>query len=224
MSESSIMLASHFINLGVSYYEEGKYEAALGLFVEALSVSKSALRFESFDGCSSSSLIDDMKVPLQPEIRGNHMFSIDDSNIMIFLNPMSVPPIKNLPRGRPYNLLTMITVYNMAICHHREAIRRNMDRHSLRKALQYYELAYSIQVNERIDMTLTPSMVIMSNVGHIHKILGHDEYANRCFQYLLATLMFVVESGEQHMVSGFDEFFSNIMNTMYAKHAPAAAA
>ena len=106
---------------------------------------------------------------------------------------------------------------------HEHAIMNNMDRSMLRKALQLYELAYAIQMQEGIDMTLTPTMIIMSNVGHIHKILGNNDNAMQCFQHLLSTLMFLVEAGERDMVWEFDGFFENILKTVYA-NAPAAAA
>ena len=72
-------------------------------------------------------------------------------------------------------------------------------------------------------MTLTPTMIIMSNVGHIHKILGNEDNAIQCFQHLLSTLMFLVEAGEREMVWEFDGFFNNVMKTIYAD-SPAPAA
>ena len=94
---------------------------------------------------------------------------------------------------------------------------------SLQKALQMYELAYAMQMQNSIDMTLQPTMIIMSNVGHIHKILGNRENSMQCFQHLLSTIMFLVEAGERDHIFEFDGFFENILKTVYA-NAPAAAA
>jgi hypothetical protein len=82
-------------------------------------------------------------------------------------------------------------------------------------------------MQEGIDMTLTPTMVIMSNVGQIHQTLGNTDHSAQCFQHLLSTLMFLVEAGEaQDLDDGlfeFDFFFENILKTIYS-HSPASAA
>ena len=116
------------------------------------------------------------------------------NDLVIFLNPIKVEG--KLPKNKLRKSLSLIALFNLAICNHRNGILRNMDRTFLQKALQMYELAYAIQMQEGIDMTLTPTMIIMSNVGHIHKILGNNENSMQCFQHLLSTIMFLVEAGE----------------------------
>ena len=219
MCESPETIAAHLINIGVAYYEDGQYEEAIVAFTEALTSSKKVLLFENANDCSDT--IESLASPFQPYFGKSEKILSGASDLFIFLNPIKV--LNKLPTTKRYKTLSLITMFNLAICHHRSAIKNSMDKTALRKALQLYELAYAIQMQEGIDMTLTPTMIIMSNVGHIHKILGNDENANQCFQHLLSTLMFLVEAGEKDMVWEFDGFFANIMSTIFA-HSPAAAA
>jgi hypothetical protein len=224
MSKSIESLAIHYINVGVSHYENGDIENAAIVFAEALATSEHLAQFENIcceESDENTMLEDEIAGPFQPEFGTCEKLTLGCSDIFIFLNPIKVPNM--LPATRIHKILTMITMFNLAVCHHRNAIINNMDITSLRKALQLYELTYAIQMQEGIDVTLAPTMIIMSNVGHIHKILGNKESADQCFQHLLSTLMFLIEAGEKDTVWDFDGFFTNILNTIYAG-APAAAA
>lgn len=214
------ILAARYINLGVAYYEKGQVQEAVVAFADALSMSKHVIEYDN-DPKRDNDDIYDLAGPFEPEFGKSEKILSTANDISIFLNPIKVPG--KLPGAKISKTLSLITLFNLAICNHRNAIQNNMDRALLRKALQLYELAYAIQMQEGIDMTLTPTMIIMSNVGHIHTIMGHDDNAMQCFQHLLSTLMFLVEAGERDMVWEFDGFFENILKTVYA-HSPAAAA
>jgi tetratricopeptide (TPR) repeat protein len=216
MEQSPVSLASEYINLGVEYYENGQLENAIVAFADALATSKQIVNYEDED-----TPMYDPQGPFEPRFGRSQKFMPATSDLFIFLNPIKVP--ERLPTMKIDKTLSLITIFNLAICNHRSAIMNNMNKKSLRKALQLYELAYAIQMQEGIDMTLTPTMIIMSNVGHIHKILGNKDNAMQCFQHLLSTLMFLVEAGERDMVWEFDGFFQNILKTIYSD-SPAAAA
>lgn len=220
MAGTPEILASRYINLGVAYYERGQTQEAIMAFSDALSMSKFIIEYDDDPKYYDDDLYD-LYGPFQPQFGKCEKIIPAANDISIFLNPIKVPP--KLPGTKLRSTLLLITMFNLAICNHRDAIIRNMDRIKLRKALQLYELAYAIQMQESIDMTLTPTMIIMSNVGHIHKIMGNNDNAMQCFQHLLSTLMFLVEAGERDMVWEFDGFFENILLTVFA-HSPAAAA
>jgi tetratricopeptide (TPR) repeat protein len=214
------ILAARYINLGVAYYEKGRIQEAVVAFADALSMSKHVVEYDN-DPKRENDDIYDLDCPFQPEFGKSEKIMSTPNDLSIFLNPIRVPGM--LPGSKVCKTLSLIAMFNLAICNHRNAIVNNMDRRMLRKALQLYELAYAIQMQEGIDMTLTPTMIIMSNVGNIHKIMGNDDNAMQCFQHLLSTLMFLVEAGERDMVWEFDGFFENILKTVFA-HPPAAAA
>ena len=229
------IVASRHINTGVTHFECGNIELAVAAFADALSTSRQLLPAEGDHNLAENHLMmedddDDAENddgPFQPQFGRSEMVksTTATSDICIFLNPIKIPTNGSLsvPSKKVHKTLSLITMFNLAICHHRNAIENNMDKTYLRKALQLYELAYSIQVQGGIDMTLTPTMIIMSNVGHIHDVLGNDDNAKQCFQHLLSTLMFLIEAGERDRVWEFDGFFNNIMQTIYA-NSPAAAA
>jgi hypothetical protein len=222
MRKSIESIVIHCINVGVAHYEDGDIENALIVFAVALATAKHLLHAEKIGEESDENILkDEITMPFQPEFGTCENLTSGCSDILLFLFPIKVPNM--LPATRLHKILTLITLFNLAVCHHRSAMINNMDRISLRKALQLYELAYAIQIQEGIDTTLTPTMIIMSNVGHIHKTLGNNKSADRCFQHLLSTLMFLIEAGEKDTVWDFDGFFTNILNTIYA-HSPAAAA
>lgn len=214
-------ITTTFINLGVSFFEKGHVDKAALAFSDALSMSKHVA--DSHDDIMSddNDSSDDQSGPFEPQFGKCEKIMPTANDISIFLNPIKIP--MKLPKRKLRSTLSLIAVFNLAICNHKDAILRQMDRIKLRKALQLYELAYAIQMQEGIDMTLTPTMIIMSNVGHIHKILGNNDNAMQCFQHLLSTLMFLVEAGERDMVWEFDGFFENILRTVFA-HSPAPAA
>ncbi len=214
------ILASRYNNLGVAYFEKGQVQEAIIAFSDALSMSKHIIEYGVDPKWMNTDLYD-ISGPFQPQFGKCHKIVPTTNEISIFLNPIKIPT--KLPGTKLRSTLSLIVVFNLAICNHRDAIMKNMDRIELRKALQLYELAYAIQMQEGIDMTLTPTMIIMSNVGHIHKIMGNDDNAMQCFQHLLSTLMFLVEAGERDLVWEFDDFFENILRTIFA-NSPAAAA
>ena len=236
MDQSADILATKFINEGVEYYEHARLEDAISAFADALTISKHIVNDMCRDDCGSSSSQSssccfDPNGPFQPQFGKCEKVMPGAHDLFLFLNPIKVPT--RLPTRKLSKTLSLITMFNLAICYHRSAIEMfqttnqksngSMERSYLRKALQLYELAYAIQMQEAIDMTLTPTMIIMSNVGHIHKILGNESNAMQCFQHLLSTLMFLVEAGERDMVWEFDGFFENVLKTIYA-NSPAAAA
>jgi tetratricopeptide (TPR) repeat protein len=212
------LLATKSINLGVELYELGHLDEAVLAFADAMALTKHLIHWEDE---SEQEEYYDLDGPFQPQFGRNEMMAPHSNGLFIFLNPIKIPG--PLPTTKLRKTLSLISMFNLAICNHQCAILRNLDKVQLRKALHLYELAYAIQMQEGIDMTLTPTMIIMSNVGHIHKILGNEDNAMQCFQHLLSTLMFLVEAGERDHIFEFDGFFENILKTIYA-NSPAAAA
>jgi hypothetical protein len=211
-------MAIRSINLGVEFYENGHLQQAIVAFADALSLTRHIEFWYDEDDCLED---DEMTAlpPFQPQFAKSATTSAN--GLFIFLNPIKVEG--KLPKTKLRKSLSLIALFNLAICNHRNGIQHNMEPTFLRDALHMYELAYAIQMQEGIDMTLSPTMIIMSNVGHIHKILGNKENSMQCFQHLLSTIMFLVEAGEREHIFEFDGFFENILKTVYA-NSPAAAA
>ncbi|KAG7364571.1 hypothetical protein IV203_037773 [Nitzschia inconspicua] len=217
-SPSAESFATKSINLGVDLYENGYLQQAIVAFADAFTLTN---QIEYWDEIEDNFVESTYSPPFQPQFGRSDKWETPTNDLFIFLNPIKIEG--QLPKTKMRKSLTLIALFNLAICNHRSGILNNMDAGLLRKALQMYEMAYAIQMQEGIDMTLTPTMIIMSNVGHIHKILGNNHYSVQCFQHLLSTIMFLVEAGEKDHIFEFDGFFENILKTVYA-HPPAAAA
>jgi tetratricopeptide (TPR) repeat protein len=215
---SAEIFATKSINLGVELYENGNLQQAVAAFADALALTKQIQYWDEIEDHGDESSI---LPPFQPHFGKTEKWVTSTNDLFIFLNPIRLA--EELPKTKRRKSLSLIALFNLAICSHRSGILHSMDTGLLRKALQMYELAYAIQMQEGIDMTLTPTMIIMSNVGHIHKILGNRDNSMQCFQHLLSTIMFLVEAGEKDHIFEFDGFFENILKTVYA-HPPAAAA
>ena len=225
MEDNSEVLATRYVNLGVAYYEKGQIQEAIVAFTDALSMARLIVDETPGDDFLAC-VLDEANLyasngPFVPQFGQCEKIKFPSSEISLFLNPIKIKD--KLPRRRISKTLSLVSLFNLAICNHRKAIARQLDRSLLIRTLQLYEMAYSIQMREGIDMTLTPTMIIMSNVGHIHDVMGNIDNATECFQHLLSTLMFLLEAGERDMVWEYDGFFENILKTVYP-HPPASAA
>lgn len=219
---SAETFATKSINLGVELYESGHLQQAVVAFADALALTKQIEYWDEIEEHFMENRDESAYLPpFQPQFGRSENWVTSTNDLFIFLNPIRIEG--QLPKTKLRKSLSLISLFNLAICNHRSGISHNMDPGLLRKALQMYELAYAIQMQEGIDMTLTPTMIIMSNVGHIHKILGNEDNSMQCFQHLLSTIMFLVEAGEKDHIFEFDGFFENILKTIYAQ-SPAPAA
>jgi len=220
VSDSEIV-ATAYLNIGVGLYEKGQIEEAIVAFANALSMARCLIEDNDCSISQWSNLYLYGKA-FRPQFGRCHIQTFASSDIALFLNPIKVT--QGLPVILMPKMLCLISHFNLAICHHRNAIVKDMDIGLLIKSLQLYEMAYSFQIQERIAMTLTPAMIIMSNIGQIHTTMGNHENTQECFRHLLSTLMFLIETGEMDTVSEYDAFFENVMKTVYGQSPAAAAA
>jgi len=102
-----------------------------------------------------------------------------------------------------------------------------VDRVLLSQALAYYEIAYRILVSDQ-RVLVSQAMVILNNIGHIHRLMGNEENAQRCFQRLLTTMIYIQQTGDSRQISHWDFFLKNVIDLMvspeysHKRFAPAA--
>jgi tetratricopeptide (TPR) repeat protein len=102
-----------------------------------------------------------------------------------------------------------------------------VDRVLLGQALNYYEIAYRILMSEQ-RVLVSQAMVILNNIGHIHRLMGQEEKAKRCFQRLLTTMVYLQQTGDWHQISHWNSFLTNVIDLIvlpensHKKFAPAA--
>jgi tetratricopeptide (TPR) repeat protein len=138
-----------------------------------------------------------------------------------------------LPHDHHRNVVISIaTVFNLALAHHLRAMELKDDdaavQHKqiqLKRAVLLYELAYKLEM-EGISGSGPSAVFVMAtlnNLGQIHKILRERDTACQCFQSLLSTLMFAVDTGGVLPVSDLDGFFRNIAFLIFQSPAAGAA-
>jgi len=103
----------------------------------------------------------------------------------------------------------------------------SVDHALLSQSLAYYEIAYRILLSEP-RVLVSQAVVILNNIGHIHRLMGNEENAQRCFQRLLTTMIYLQLTGDSHQISHWDSFLTNVIDLIvspeysHKKFAPAA--
>mmetsp|Transcript_15021 Transcript_15021/g.34822 ORF Transcript_15021/g.34822 Transcript_15021/m.34822 type:complete len:297 (-) Transcript_15021:101-991(-) len=157
-------------------------------------------------------------------------------HVSIFRDPIMV-------RGNhfrsPLNLrvceeLSYVAIYNLALAHHLKSVelayspaQQQSRRVYLQKALSLYEHSHQILMKQQRINVGTPvihSLALVSNLSQIHHALGDHTKAEMCKQYLLSTMMYVIDCGKVDSLGNSLEGFFSIIQSLIAGDVPAAAA
>lgn len=142
----------------------------------------------------------------------------------IFCSPIVVSEQSDeLTSFQFYVHMSYVLLYNLALSHHLSGLG-NGSLKRLQKAQSLYELAYTVQMTEELQLSVMQTMAIVNNLGHLHTILGSEEKSEQCFQHLLSTIMFVNDCGEQEAVQQMEGFIANVMPLILKQTASAPAA
>mmetsp|Transcript_46649 Transcript_46649/g.113673 ORF Transcript_46649/g.113673 Transcript_46649/m.113673 type:complete len:331 (+) Transcript_46649:817-1809(+) len=118
--------------------------------------------------------------------------------------------------------LSLIVLYNISLAYHRAALDLG-SLEVLQHALAHYEAAYRILISEN-RVLVSQAMVILNNIGHIHRLMNDEDRARACFQYLLTTMIYVQQSGEPQHIHQWESFFSNVIDLIAPSPGSAPAA
>eukprot|EP00934_Nitzschia_sp_Nitz4_P007574 Nitzschia sp. Nitz4//scaffold337_size18511//1533//2330//NITZ4_008778-RA/size18511-processed-gene-0.10-mRNA-1//1//CDS//3329548304//7564//frame0 len=152
--------------------------------------------------------------------------------IPLFVSPSALPS-----RYLDSSLLSEISVavlFNLALCHQLRAFAPEQHAEDesvesiLCRSIALYELAYGIQVQEESEHCLQNTMAIVNNLGQLHRLLGCEEKATKCFAHLLATLLFQqstsYSSADRATFSRSNEGFIQSVSHLILKDQVASAA
>jgi hypothetical protein len=143
----------------------------------------------------------------------------------VFTDPIEIPAevTKVAPTQRLFSKLSMVAMYNLALAFHLSALElASVTR--LVRAQKLYEFAFHMHLEESCDVTLLYSLALMNNLGLIYRLLGDEGRSGQCFQHLLATMMFLLESEEAQKIQQWDGLMSNVLGLIFTEQAVAAAA
>ncbi|KAL3935810.1 MAG: hypothetical protein SGBAC_008747 [Bacillariaceae sp.] len=89
-------------------------------------------------------------------------------------------------------------IFNSALSHHLLAAavhEPQMRQHLFDKAIKLYKLAYTIEQSGDYKNNNIFKMAVLNNLGVICRVLGQEEQAQECFDYLVSMMMQLVHLG-----------------------------
>ena len=178
---------------------------------------KNGISTMSMSGCSTSSPQHQLQVSIFREpimVRGDH-----------FRAPLDIHVCEEL---------SYVAIYNLALSHHLKSVEfeangfshENLRRVYLHKALSLYEHSHQILMKQTINVgvPVIHSMALVSNLSQIHHALGDHSKAEMCMQYLLSTMMYVIDCGKVDSLGNSMDGFFNMILPLISGDDPAPAA
>jgi tetratricopeptide (TPR) repeat protein len=236
-TSSPAAIASRMNNGGVALMKRANYSEAIASYTAALAKVKQMLIEDENDedssdvadeqsgGSSDSIAFAQDDFPTGAESDSKELMMSDPNSRSIFCRPILLRNRNEKACVELYNKFSFAIMFNLALAHHLSGMKcTESKRGKLRKALRLYEFAYSIQMQEDVQLQITYTLGMVNNLGHIQELLGEEQKAQQCFQHLLSTLMYVMESGEESNEGQWDVFLHNVTHLVLRETSMAAAA
>eukprot|EP00526_Cylindrotheca_closterium_P015164 CAMPEP_0113636252 /NCGR_PEP_ID=MMETSP0017_2-20120614/18923_1 /TAXON_ID=2856 /ORGANISM="Cylindrotheca closterium" /LENGTH=251 /DNA_ID=CAMNT_0000547119 /DNA_START=66 /DNA_END=821 /DNA_ORIENTATION=- /assembly_acc=CAM_ASM_000147 len=226
-------------NSAVTMLENGDFEPAISTFARALNLARTimtknqerakakALAAVSFDQCMERSRMNRLRsVKNQHESEKCHRK--DGSQAFMYNTAMQVR-YSDLPPTtfESHVFMSVVLVFNAALAYEMAGDQLLQEGLSnvifVRKSIKLYRLAYNIYHEETIGASPYFCMAIVNNLGLLYQENHCVEKADKCFQHLLSTLMFLVDCNEN--MENFEGYFENTAHLFFVKRdrfAPAA--
>jgi tetratricopeptide (TPR) repeat protein len=236
-SASPNLVPERLNDLGADLIEAGQYDEAIKTLVEGLKLIRQRRQMPqntTYYNAEQCSLAECMKFS-QAASKTSECCEDDDDNDGgdIFRQPIRIP-VHDMQEHRPiadFTLLSLVFAFNLALAHQISATegQLQMCRRGLEQAMQLYQLAYKWhleeQGNKRID-SLHFVMVLVQNLGEIHRVLKNNSKYVRCLEHLLSALMRLVERETRNQMDysiDLDGFLKNIAKLVLRKNCANAA-
>jgi tetratricopeptide (TPR) repeat protein len=210
-------------NVGASQLVNGRYANAINSFTRSLSLAKSAIavlvaenQAKHMNNCTSHSLqpqrrcavvlfkysaasVAAPEAKVQPVVDDRH----NDALRGLYMFPLDLSESAEYQHYDPTVEASIAIMFNLALAHHLSALYGPFNRCActLEQAIDLYELAYTVQMQEDAKLSIELTMAIINNLGHIHRLLGDEDKGGQCFRHLLSTIFFFRSYGERHINS-----------------------
>jgi hypothetical protein len=251
-TNSSIQQAIELNSQAVALIANRSFEAAIHTLTDALLASKKILH-DSVDEAdmvaSARRSLDQCMIPSKQENRvdsnSSHLGDADSDSdadecvkqeeqgkhFYVYRRAIRIPISIKEATFESSVLISVIIMFNLALAHQLMALEIiNKQQASfngenlLRKAAKLYGLAFNLQRDEGMENTILFTLATINNLGAIYQCLNESAAANKCFQHLLSTLMFLIEAGERPPGGEFEGYFRNTSNLIFHLGSAAAAA
>jgi tetratricopeptide (TPR) repeat protein len=213
-------------NEAVSLINQGKHENAAKILGHALTLSKQNMLGASDSVCSKAKANFSLDHCMIQSASTNKLAQhTKGGSFYIYQQAILLP--QNMPADFDSSIITsIIIIFNLALAHHLVANdHAGVEKQRfLKKAAKLYELALNLHSQEKnLDSTIY-IMACVNNLGLIYRELSDVSTAERCFQHLLQTLMFMVDCRRDTFdFSLLDGFFNNATRRMCKRTTAAAA-
>mmetsp|Transcript_64740 Transcript_64740/g.90053 ORF Transcript_64740/g.90053 Transcript_64740/m.90053 type:complete len:232 (+) Transcript_64740:52-747(+) len=222
----------HVINIsnyGVSLIQQGQYGVSIPVLSEALRLCRGLMdQAEDFDGSLGTSLdacMEESRCSRQILMSDAREGGRPNGEKYLYQQAVSIP----LDIGSSYRASVMVSTmvtFNLALANQLASMNQTGEdsKLMLHKAAKLYELAFSMQQEEEFDCNTLFTLATINNLGLVHSQLNDRTSANKCFEYLLSSLMYLTNaSGQKQPSREFDGFFRNASSSIQSsRSAPAA--
>jgi hypothetical protein len=240
-SSSSVLLARGMNDQGARLLGTGRYEEAIDMFVHALALWEQVAddgtcqciqcsleeciiatlpNTSPFQQCSSQHAL--LKGSLCQSVDKSLSCDTESEDRFIYKRPIFASPSFSQLGHSPGITLSLVIILNLAMAHHLCGIKHDYSRHQLQKALQLYELAHQVQLQEEI-YSPRATMIIANNVGEIHRAVQNHNKHVLCLQHLLSTMMYMIDCRIPVRSAELEGFFRNTSQLILHNNCASAA-
>lgn len=175
--------------------------------------------------CSSTGTSPRVAVAAAKRRRNSAASAVHQHHEEAFVYQRPIVVTTQLPKSREYYILSVILLFNMALCYHLLAIRTmrknpcvasalttdNKNSASfrlnlLREALKLYQLAFVMKNRGNLHFDTTFVLAMVNNTAHIQNEMGRVHRAKKLQDLMMSTLMMVVDNGQSAMIQDMDGF------------------
>ncbi|KAG7337956.1 expressed tetratricopeptide repeat protein [Nitzschia inconspicua] len=153
--------------------------------------------------------------------------STTENDQFVFRDPIEIPfdviPSMEEPSEKLIKKVVVVAMYNLALSVHLIALSSH-NVIDLTRAERLYQLAFQMHLEESCDVTLLYSLALMNNLGLIYRAKGDTEQSKACFENMLSTMMYLLESDEARTIKQWDGLLSNVMDSIFKVQEVAAPA
>jgi tetratricopeptide (TPR) repeat protein len=207
-------------NSAVSLIAAGDYDAAISALISALETCKQIIG-EAYEHHQPVKTSVDQCMTQSPATQAKTS-NEDEYDQYMYRQAIHIP-LLTIESSYQASIILMI-IFNLALAHQLSAVGGDKEKSKLRKAAKLYELSFSfiLQRDENFENNVVFTMATVNNMGLIYHKLNDGETANKCFEHLLSTLMFLIGCGEGDVYE-LDGFLRNVSNLIYEPCSAAAA-
>jgi tetratricopeptide (TPR) repeat protein len=121
-----------------------------------------------------------------------------------------------------FAILPAILIFNQALAHHLVGLTKR-DSRWFKKSVKLYETGFNhVMQKEMWDLSACYVLACLNNIAVIYCSLNQMDTAHRCFQQLLSTLLFLVNT--EHQSSNKIQVYFQTVSHLMCEEAPTAAA